>query len=193
MLVVLFQVCLTPWFPLYTTLTVLCWVSQNPGWSFCAITPSFRGAEKMLHLCRTRATAHPNDSGRDLLLWTHTAQLLEGQLDSRPEHINSNSWINKDVLLAHKSLKCSQYHPHAAGEALDLGKTFDVEWNRKAEISALVCSDSSGTKNPLGEKGRSKGERKRQKSRNGREVASNNLFHGTKHSPAMRGCQLTTT
>lgn len=123
----------------------------------------------------------------------HTAQLLKGQLDSRPEHINSNSRINKDVLLAHKSLKCSQYHPHAAGEALDLGKTFDVEWNRKAEISALVCSDSSGTKKPPGEKGRSKGERKRQKSRNGREVASNNLFHGTKHSAAMRGCQLTTT
>lgn len=193
MLFVLFQVSLTPWFSLCSTLTVLHWVSQNPGWSFCAITPSLRGAEKMLYLCRMRATAHLKNPGRNLLLGTHIAQLLKGQLDSRPEHVNSNSWINKDVLLAHKSLKCSQYHPHAAGEALDLGKTFDVEWNRKAEISALVCSDSSGTKKPLGEKERSNGERKRQKSRNGREVAPNNLFHGTKHSAALRGCQFRTT
>lgn len=112
----------------------------------CCQDAAFVGSPELLP---TKLREKPRGGG--------TPYTLERLLDSTPEHINSNSWVNKDVLQAHKSLKCSQYHPHAAGEALDLGETFSAECNQKTEISALICSDSSGRKKPLGEKEGRKG------------------------------------
>lgn len=96
-----FQVFLTAWFPLYSTFPLPCWAPRNAGWSFCA-TPSisqrFSKAAVFVwgpKLLPAKLGEKPGAGG------THCTP--EGLLGSTPEHINSNFWVNNDVLQAHKT------------------------------------------------------------------------------------------